>query len=196
MLGLDALAALRVIRVLRDLTSRGHMFSAPSINRRQIRSTCSASKTVCVCICMCVFVCVCVCVCVCQNIKRMPDKWQARQAKIASRKEKKIMEQEEAHFVNRISHPDKRKRERLSTKFTHVTVYLFGCSAKRRTCKRYSRKSLKLWNNHHRRQPLADLSTLGIIVHLALWTPSSWSRTIKLGTRTAKRKRKKMKAQK
>ena len=43
------------------------------------------------------------------------------------RNEKKSTEKEEAHFVSRVTvmHPDKRKRERLSTKSTHVTVYLF-----------------------------------------------------------------------
>ena len=83
-------------------------------------------------------------------------------------------------------HPDKRKRERLSTKSTHVTVYLFRdlnrdrsrllwmtvgpkgqYSAKRRTCKRQSSKTFKRWSNLHRRRPLAVLRTLGVIVHLA-----------------------------
>ena len=79
------------------------------------------------------------------------------------RNEKKSTEQEEAHFVSRVScHPDRRKRERLSTKSTHVTVYLFRdlnrdrsrllwmtvgpkgqYSAKRRTRKRQSSKTFK-----------------------------------------------------
>ena len=71
-------------------------------------------------------------------------------------------------------HPDQRKREWLSTNSPHATVYLFQdlnrdmsrllwmtvgpkgrYSAKRRTCKRHSRKTLKLWKNHPRRRPLA-----------------------------------------
>ena len=40
-------------------------------------------------------------------------------------------------------------------------------SAKRRTCKRHLSKMLKCWNNLHRRRPLADLRTPGVIVHLA-----------------------------
>ena len=97
-------------------------------------------------------------------------------------------------------HPDKRERERLSTKSTHVTVYLFRdlnrdrsrllwmtvgpkgrYSAKRRTCKRHSSKTLKRWNNLHRRRPFAALRTSGVIVHLALGTSRrTWLRTIKL----------------
>ena len=83
-------------------------------------------------------------------------------------------------------HPDKRKRERLSTKSTHVTVYLFRdlnrdrsrllwmtvgpkgqYSAKRRTRNRQSSKTFKRWSNLHRRRPLAVLRTSGVIVHLA-----------------------------
>ena len=117
-------------------------------------------------------------------------------------------------------HPDKRKRERLSTKSTHVTVYLFRdlnrdrsrflwmtvgpkgrYSAKRRTCKRHSSKTLKRWNNLHRRRPLVVLRTSGVIVHLAPGTSgralgyvhvlSNFWHTHTLGTRTAETKRKK-----
>ena len=41
------------------------------------------------------------------------------------RNEKKSTEQEEAHFVSRVTAILTREKERLSTKFTHVTVYLF-----------------------------------------------------------------------
>ena len=133
------------------------------------------------CVGMSVCVCVCVCVCVFVKIKRecrtngKNDKQKSQAAM-----KRKIIEQEEALFVRSIHcHPDNRKGERLSTKSTHVTVYLFLYSAKRRTCKRHLRKSLKLWKNHHRRRLLADLRMLGIIVHLAPWTSSSWLRTIK-----------------
>ena len=52
--------------------------------------------------------------------------------------------------------------------------------------KRPSSKTLKRWNNLHRRQPLADLRTSGVIVHLVPWTSLQT-----LGTRTAERKRQK-----
>ena len=57
--------------------------------------------------------CVCVCVCVCVKMKkRVPDEWQARQAKIASGNEKKITEQEEAHFVGGVTVTLTREKER------------------------------------------------------------------------------------
>ena len=79
------------------------------------------------------------------------------------RSEKKSTEQEEAHFVSRVTVIlTREKRERLSTKSTHVTVYLFRdlnrdrsrllwmtvgpkgqYSAKRRTRKRQSSKTFK-----------------------------------------------------
>ena len=121
-------------------------------------------------------------------------------------------------------HPEKRKRERLSTKSTHVAVFLFRdlnrdrsrllwmtvgpkgqYSAKRRTRKRQLSKTFKRWSNLHRRRPLAVLRTSGVIVHLAPgascrtlgYVRSNFWHTHTLGTRTAetKRKRKKIKAQ-
>ena len=66
------------------------------------------------------------CVCVCQNENRVPDKWQARQATIASDNERKITEQEEAYFVSQVTVILTRgKREKRSTKSTHISVYLF-----------------------------------------------------------------------
>ena len=79
------------------------------------------------------------------------------------RNEKKSAEQEEAHFVSRVTVIlTREKKERLSTKSTHVTVYLFRdlnrgrsrllwmtvgpkgrYSAKRISCKRHSSKTLK-----------------------------------------------------
>ena len=77
--------------------------------------------------------------------------------------EKKSTEQEEAHFVSRVTVIlTREKRERLSTKSTQVTIYLFQdlnrdrsrllwmtvgskgqYSAKRRTCKRQLSKTFK-----------------------------------------------------
>ena len=62
------------------------------------------------CVCVRVYMSTCVCVCVCQNEKRMPYEWQARQAKIASAK--KSTEQEEAHFVIRVTVILTREKER------------------------------------------------------------------------------------
>ena len=119
-------------------------------------------------------------------------------------------------------HPDKRKRERLSTKPTQFTVYLFRdlnrdrsrllwmtvghkgqYSAKRRTRKRQSSKTFKRWSNLHRRRPLAVLRTSGVIVHLAPgasrralgYVRSNFWHTHTLGTRTAETKRKRKKNQ-
>ena len=52
---------------------------------------------------MCMCVCVCVCVCVCQNEERCPKEKQARQARFTSHNDKKIAEQEDAHFLSRVS---------------------------------------------------------------------------------------------
>ena len=130
--------------------------------------------------------------------------------------EKKSTEQEEAHFVSRVTVTLTREKERLSTKSTHVTVYLFWdlnrdrsrlprvtvgpkgrYSAKRRTCKRHPSKTLKHWNNLHRRWPLAGLRTwvLSYTWHrerrvelLVMYNQTFGTHT--LGTRTAERKRK------
>ena len=69
--------------------------------------SCSAAFARCVCMCVCVGVCVCLC----QNEKRVPDEWQARQAKIASAMEKST-EQEEAHFVSWVTVTLTREKER------------------------------------------------------------------------------------
>ena len=105
----------------------------------------------------------CTCVRVCQTEKRVPDEWQARQAKIASAMKRKVQNRKRPFRQSSHCHPDKRKRERLSTKSTHVTVYLFRdlnrdrsrllwmtvgpkgrYSAKRRTRKRYSSKHAQM----------------------------------------------------
>ena len=164
-----------------------------------------------------------VCVCVCVKMKkRGPDEWQALQAKITSAIKRKVQYRTGRGPFRQSSHchPDKRKRERLSTKSTHVTVYLFRdlnwdrsrllwmtvgpkgqYSAKRRTRKRQSSKTFKRWSNLHRRRPLAVLRTSGVIVHLA---PGASRRALgyvrsNFGTRTllahAQRRRKKKKNQ-
>ena len=52
-------------------------------------------------------------VCVCVKMKkRVPDEWQALQAKIAKRNEKKSTEKEEAHFVSRVTVILTREKER------------------------------------------------------------------------------------
>ena len=136
---------------------------------------------------VCVYVCVRACVCVCQNEKR------ECQTNGKHYKRKSQAQWKEKYRTGRgpfrqssHCHPDKRKRERLSTKSTHVTVYLFRdlnrdrsrllwmtvgpkgqYSAKRRTRNRQSSKTFKRWSNLHRWQPLAVLRMSGVIVHLA-----------------------------
>ena len=134
----------------------------------------------CVCICMCVCVCICVCVCVCVCVKMKRE----CQTNGKHDKRKSQAQWKENYRTGRgpfrqssHCHPDKRKRERLSTKSTHVTVYLFRdldrdrsrllwmtvgpkgqYSAKRRTCKR----------------------SLGVVCLGAGWTPTHhWSFTRK-----------------
>ena len=138
------------------------------------------------------------------------------------RNEKKSTEQEEAHFLSRVTVilTREKERERLSTKSTHVTVYLFRdlnrdrsrllwmtvgpkgqYSAKRRTRNRQSSKTFKRWSNLHRRRLLAVLRTSGVIVHLAPgasrralgYVRSNFWHTHTLGTRTAETKRKRRK---
>ena len=102
----------------------------------------------------------CVCVCVCVKMKkRVPDEWQALQRKLQAQWKEKYRTGRGPFRQSSHCHPDKRKRERLSTKSTHVTVYLFRdlnrdrsrllwmtvgpkgqYTAKRRTCKRQSSK--------------------------------------------------------
>ena len=164
---------------------------------------------VCVCVCVCVYVCVCVhacvraCVCVLSKWKESGRRMASTTSENHKRNEKKSTEQERAHFVSRVTVILTREIERPSTKSTHVTVYLFRdlnrdrsrllwttvgpkgrYSAKRRRCKRHSSKTLKRWNNLHRRRPLAVLRTLGVSgtpgTGNVTVTSSSWLRTIKL----------------
>ena len=170
-----------------------------------------ARARVCVCVCECV--CVCVCVCVCQNEKR------ECQTNGKHYKRKSQAQWKEKYRTGRgpfrqssHCHPDKRKRERLSTKSTHVRVYLFRdlnrgrsrllwmtvgpkgqYSAKRRTCKRQSSKTFKRWSN-----PIAGGRLLSCVRRVLSYT---WyrERHVELlvtyyqtfGTRTAETKRKK-----
>ena len=119
------------------------------------------SVRVCVRACarVCAFVCVCACACVSkciENARRIASTSENRkpQWKENYRTERSPFHQS-SHF-----HPDKRKRARLSTKSTHITVCLFRdlnrdrsrllwmtvgpkgkYSAKRRTCKRHSEEN-------------------------------------------------------
>ena len=138
------------------------------------------------------------------------------------RKEKKSTEQEEAHFVSRVTVILTREKERdyllnlhmsQSTCFgtwieTGVDFYGWQWVPRAGTVqkgehvlKRHSSKTLKRWNNLHRRRPLVVLRTSGVFVHLAPGTSrralgyvhvlSNFWHTHTLGTRTAETKRKK-----
>ena len=179
----------------------------------------------CTCTIMCVFVCVRVCLRVCMCVRMCVCVKMKRECQTNGKHDKR---KSQAQWIEKYRtgrgpfrqsshcHPDKRNRERQSTKSTHVTVYLFRdlnrdrsrllwmtvgpkgrYSAKRRTCKRHSSKTPKRWNNLHRRRPLAVLRTSGVIVHLALgvlgYILSNFWHTHTLGTRTAETKRKKEK---
>ena len=165
----------------------------------------------------------CVCVCVCQNEKKeCQTNGKHSKRKSQTHWKEKYRNGRGPFRQSSHCHPDKRKRERLSTKSTHVTVYLFRdlnrdrsrllwmtvgpkgqYSAKRRTCNRQSSKTFKRWSNLHRRRPLAVLRTSGVIVHLAPgrgasrralgYVRSNFWHTHTLGTRTAETKRKKKK---
>ena len=145
-------------------------------------STWHQSKTVlCVCVCVCV-----VCVCVSKWKKECQTNGKHSKRKSQTQWKEKYRKGRGPFRQSSHCHPDKRKRERLSTKSTHVTVYLFRdlnrdrsrllwmtvgpkgqYSAKRRTRNRQSSKTFKRWSNLHRRRPLAVLRTSGVIVHLA-----------------------------
>ena len=63
------------------------------------------------------------CVCVCQHEKESARRMASTTSENRKRNEKKSTEQEEAHFVSRVTVIlTKRKRERLSTKSTRVCV--------------------------------------------------------------------------
>ena len=132
--------------------------------------------------------CVCVCVCVCQNEKESARRMAStnKRKSQAQWKEKYRTGRGPILSVESLSSWQEKKRERLSTKSTHVTIYLFRdlnrdrsrllwmtvgpkgqYSAKRKTRKRQLSKMFKRWSNLHRRRPLAVLRTSGVIVHLA-----------------------------
>ena len=163
-------------------------------------------------------VCVCVCVCVSKWKRECQTNGKHHKRKSQAQWKEKYRTGRGPFRQSSHCHPDKRKRERLSTKSTHVTVYLFRdlnrdrsrllwmtvgpkgqYSAKRRTRKRQSSKTFKRWSNLHRRRPLAVLRTSGVIVHLAPgasrralgYVRSNFWHTHTLGTRTAETKRKK-----
>ena len=149
-------------------------------------------STCCVCVCVCARARACVRACarVCMWVSKWKKECQTN-GKHSKRKsqtqwKEKYRKGRGPFRQSSHCHPDKRKGERLSTKSTHVTVYLFRdlnrdrsrllwmtvgpkgqYSAKRRTRNRQSSKTFKRWSNLHRRRPLAVLRTSGVIVHLA-----------------------------
>ena len=65
-----------------------------------------------VCVCVCVCVCVFVCGCVCQNEKESARRMASTTSEYRKRNEKKSTEQEEAHFVSRVTVILTREKER------------------------------------------------------------------------------------
>ena len=65
-----------------------------------------------VCLCEEMCVCVCVCVCVCQNEKESARRMASTPSENRKRNEKKSTEQEEAHFVSRVTVILTREKER------------------------------------------------------------------------------------
>ena len=61
---------------------------------------------------LCARACVCVCVCVCQNEKESVRRMASTTSENCKRNEKKSTEQEEAHFVSRVTVILTREKER------------------------------------------------------------------------------------
>ena len=158
-------------------------------------------------------------VCACVRV----SKWKESARRMAStisenrkRNEKKSIEQEEAHFVSRVTVILTREKERdyllnlhmsQSTCFgtwteTGVDFYGWQWVPRAGTVQKgehVKNTQAKRWNNLHRRRPFAVWHTSGVIVHLAPGTSrralgyvlSNFWHTHTLGTRTAETKRKK-----
>ena len=93
----------------------GAFFSKIALLRIVLKPWCARlCVRVCVCVCVCVFACarVCVCVCVCQNEKESARRMASTTSENRKRNEKKSTEQEEAHFVSRVTVILSREKER------------------------------------------------------------------------------------